>query len=195
MLCLFHPALKLIYFIRNICDRYFFRVYCVVLFSVFNKKRLFLVLWKAMKNRTKRNTRKGFVVVLETAVLCAMFRDDINFIRGFNGSTNTEKEFLLKNQFHVYEIFMKIHAHIQSRKTHFPSKRAEPTVFCFSTPKTSCIHPRDIPSLPPFIQLYSLCTVDPDSNWISLNISTWIWETPLDAKLGISLPNCFLDMK
>lgn len=58
-----------------------------------------------------------------------------------------------------------------------------------------CFHPRVVPSLPHIARFFVvLCTVDPDSNEISLNIRTWIQETPLDARIGILLKNCFLNM-
>lgn len=67
MCYLIHPALKFIYFIRNVCDRYFAFVYCVEIFLVFFFSRTILrkslltrwkMPWKSETN--KENTKAVF---------------------------------------------------------------------------------------------------------------------------------------
>ena len=178
LLRLLHPALKFIYFIRNILDRYFF-VYCVVCF-------FFLSLYNGIKvcyveNPNKRNTKRA--VVLGKMLLHAFF-SCIAMMETQFVILMTVPILLWENQFYVNENFMKIFPllHTNTTRKFFHLKRnfspflsrVEPRrVFSISTPKSFQhfhVHsplraPRHNPSLPPLLCTLTaciLCTVDPD---------------------------------
>lgn len=200
MCCLFHPALKFIYFIRNICDRYSRFVYCVVfcLFSLVLNKNSSLLCEKLWKTRTKKIPKEGLMVCREMLFYALMYRYEMKISFGIlmapqtltqRGNLFTLKSILCLWNFHETPNQHKWEA---TRENLFPLERAE-TSFPFFYPEHFMCSPSCRPITSSFHD--SLFYIQLTQIPANLLEHTWIWETPLDAKRGISLQNCFLDMK